>query len=121
LLAQSPWNLYVYWEVTPDGRAAARSRLGEEAHAARLVLRLYSVGIGMTAETVTKEERDIDLDWDHGQRFIEAPRPGMRAGIAVGLRAPSGAFAPIAHSRPVMVPPAAPSPEGAVEWMEVVP
>jgi hypothetical protein len=119
VIPRDPWNLFVYWEVTPDGRAGARARLGGEGHAARLVLRLYSVGVGEGG--VAHEERDVDLDWDHGRRVIPAPGPGVRVSIAVGLRAPSGAFAPIVHSATVLVPPAEPYPEGPVEWMEVLP
>jgi uncharacterized protein DUF4912 len=119
VVPRDPWNLFVYWEVTPDGRAGARSRLGGEGHAARLVLRLYSVGVGEGG--VAHEERDVDLDWDHGRRVIPPPRPGVRVSVAIGLRAPSGAFAPIVHSATVLVPPAEPYPEGPVEWMEVLP
>src|SRR5262245_58258656 len=119
VVPRDPWNLFVYWEVTPDGRAGARARLGADGHAARLVLRLCSVGVGPGG--VAHEERDVDLDWDHGRRVIPAPAPGLRVSIAVGLRAPSGAFAPIVHSATVLVPPAEPYPEGPVEWMEVLP
>jgi hypothetical protein len=41
--------------------------------------------------------------------------------VAVGLLSPEGYFAPIAHSSLVRVPYAEPGPEGAVEWMEVLP
>jgi Rho termination factor-like protein len=80
VVPRDPWNLFVYWEVTPDGRAGARSRLGGEGHSARLVLRLYSVGVGPGG--VAHEERDVDLDWDHGRRVISSPAPGVRVSIA---------------------------------------
>jgi hypothetical protein len=118
LMAQDPWTLFVYWEVTADGRANAHSQIGAEGHASRLILRLYVVS--STAEGVVDESLDVDLSWDHGRRYLPAPRPGARVTVAVGLRAPSGAFAPIAHSRTVLVPPSEPAPEGPVEWMEVV-
>src|SRR5207245_10220614 len=120
VMPQSPFWLFVYWEVTPDGRAGARSRLGGEGHAARLILRLSSVMVA-SAGGVDKTERDLDLDWDHGRKYIEAPRPGARVTVAVGLRAPSRAFAPIAHAGPVLVPAADLGPNGPVEWMEVLP
>src|SRR5205814_1407867 len=110
LMPQDPFYLFVYWEVTPAGRAGARSQLGEEAHAARLVLRLF--GIHATDAAIAESQSDLDLDWDHGRKYVAAPRPGGRASCAVGLRAPSGAFAPIAHSALVRVPPAEPYPEG---------
>jgi len=119
VMAQSPSWLFVYWEVTADGRAGAYSRLGADAPGARLVLRLSSVGVDGGA--LEKSERDIELDRDHGRRYVEAPRAGVRVTVAVGLRAPSGSFAPIAHAGPILVPPAEPGPEGPVEWMEVAP
>jgi hypothetical protein len=119
LMPQDPWYLFAYWEVTPAGRAGARSQLGDEAHAARLVLRLYDVHA--TDAGVIESQHDVELDWDHGRRYLSAPQSGARASCAVGLRAPSGAFAPIAHSALVRVPPAQPYPEGPVEWMEVLP
>jgi hypothetical protein len=119
VMAQDPWHLFVYWEVTPAGRQAARSQLGGEGHAAQLTLRVSSVAT--RDGRVEQEFGDIDVDWDHGRRYLDAPRPGVRVTVAIGLRAPSGKFAPIAHSRTVLVPPAEPGPAGPVEWMEVAP
>src|SRR5262249_5744280 len=101
------------------GRQAARSQLGGEGHAAQLVLRVSSVAT--QGGRVEQELRDVDLDWEHGRRYLDTPRPGLRVTVAIGLRAPSGKFAPIAHSRTVLVPPAEPSAAGPVEWMEVAP
>src|SRR5258706_339651 len=73
-MAKDPWHLFVYWEVTPDGRAAARSQLAEEAHAATLVLRVVDVSV--TEAGVVESTRDVAVDWDHGRRYIDAPHPG---------------------------------------------
>src|SRR5262249_8893457 len=90
-----------------------------EAHAARLALRVYSVGVGEAG--VIALEHDVDLDWDHGRRIIDTGRPGVRGAGAVGLRAPSGAFAPIAHRPAGPGPPPEAAAEAAVQWMEVAP
>jgi hypothetical protein len=121
VIAKDPHTLFVYWEITPHGRAGARSRLGDEGHSSRLVLRVYTVDAGASGGSASQEQRDEDLDWDHGRRYLATQRSGVRVSVAVGLRAPSGGFAPIAHSRAVLVPPAEPGPDGPVEWMEVVP
>jgi hypothetical protein len=115
---KDPHHIFVYWEVTPEGRAAARSHLGAEGHAAKLILRLASARA--RSGGVEKEEHDIELDWDHGRRYLPVAH-GSRVSVAVGLRSPSGDFAPIAHSAVVHVPPAEPGPDGPVEWMEVAP
>jgi hypothetical protein len=119
VMPRDPWHVFVYWEVTPEGRAGARTHLGAEAHVGALVLRVYSVGVADGG--IVKQERDVELDGDRGRRLLPAPGAGLRVSVAVGLRGPSGAFAPIAHSPSVLVPPAEPGPEGPAEWMEVVP
>jgi hypothetical protein len=118
-MPRDPRHLFVYWEVTPEGRASARARLGGEGHASRLVLRMYSVTV--TGAGVATQEQDLELDWEHGRRVLPTPGPGVRVSVAVGLRSPSGAFAPIVHSGVVLVPHAEPGPTGPVEWLEVVP
>jgi hypothetical protein len=117
VLARDPHTLFAYWEVTPEGRAAARANLGSDG---QLVLRIYAVTIrpegGLSTDTY-----DHHLDWDHGRRYFGAPRPGAHISAAVGLRGPDGRFAPIAQAPRIRVPFAEPGPAGPVEWMEVSP
>jgi hypothetical protein len=120
VIAQNPHFLFVYWEVTEGGLAAARRDLGEEAGGARLVLRVFATA-GPGERGPEREWRDHHLDWNHGRRYLPAPRSGARVRAAVGLLTPSGLFAPIAHSSQVRVPPAEPSSQIATEWMEVEP
>src|SRR5262249_13460360 len=68
-----------------------------------------------------RESRDHVLDWNHGRRYFQSPRPGAKVRAAVGLVTPSGLFAPIAHSSQLRVPPAEPSAHVSTEWMEVTP
>src|SRR5207302_311040 len=67
--------------------------------------------------------RDYALDGTRGRRYLPSPRAGVRLRAATGLVAPSGLFAPIAHSSVVRVPPAEPAPfePEVVEWVEVRP
>jgi uncharacterized protein DUF4912 len=114
VLARDPYTLFVYWEVTGAGRAAARAALdGEDGS---LILRLVAAG-------GTEEPAQVDhpLDWDYGRRYLGAPRSGAWVTAAVGLVAAGGRFAPIAHAGRIKVPWADPGPEGPTEWMEVAP
>lgn len=117
VLARDPFTLFVYWEITGEGRTRARDALAGDG---ALVLRLFSVRAHVEGgvETAT---HDVELDRDHGRRYLGAPWPGAAVSAAVGLRAPDGRFAPIAHSPRVKVPYAGPGPDGPVEWMEVRP
>jgi hypothetical protein len=117
VLARDPFTLFLYWEVTADGRAGARAALGGADGA--LIVRVVSVsddGAGPETHTV-----DVQLGWDHGRRYLGAPRPGAHVTCAVGLLHADGRFAPIAHAPRIRVPWADPGPEGPVEWMEVEP
>ena len=123
LLFKDPHSLFIYWEVTDGGLAAARRHLGEEAQAARLVVRIFShlERDARGDRGPERESRDHALDWNHGRRYFPSPRPGAKVRAAVGLVTPSGLFAPIAHSSQMRVPPAEPSAHVSTEWMEVTP
>ena len=117
ILARDPHTLFVYWEVTGDGRAAARAALrGDGA----LLLRVFSVSTSPEGQSET-QTIDVRLDWDHGRRYLAAPRPGAHVTAAVGLVAADGRFAPICHAPRIKVPWADPGPDGPVEWMDVEP
>ncbi len=116
VIARDPHHLFTYWEVTEQGLAVARGHLGDEAPAAKLVLRLF-------INAASRDTRDHQLEHHRGRRYLPSPRAGVQVRAAVGLVAPSGLFAPIAHSSTVRVPPAEPAPfdPTAVRWMEVAP
>jgi hypothetical protein len=122
VLYKDPHWVFVYWEVTESGLQGARAQLGssEGAGSARLVLRLFSTVAG--ASGMDRQIQDLDLDWNHGRRYVQSPRPGVHLRAAVGLLSPEGYFAPIAHSSLVRLPPPAPdTSDTPVEWMEVLP
>ncbi|HZS36151.1 MAG TPA: DUF4912 domain-containing protein [Polyangia bacterium] len=119
VIDKDPAWVFAYWEVTDAGLSAARAQLGPSAGSARLVLRLFTTLAGPGG--VEREIHDVDLQWNHGRRYLPAPHPGAHLRVAVGLLSVEGYFAPIAHSSLLRVPPAEPGPEGPTEWMEVVP
>jgi hypothetical protein len=118
LTAKDPAQVFAWWEVTEAGLDGARAQLGQSAGSAHLVLRLFTT-VPVNGH-VEREISDVALSWNHGRRYLQAPRPGAHLRIAVGLLSKEGYFAPIAHSSLVRVPPSQPQP-GPVEWMEVVP
>jgi len=119
VLYKDPYWIFVYWEVTDRGLDGARAQLGQSAAQARLVLRLFTtVAI---SDGVERHIHDVDLSWNHGRRYLQAPRQGAHLRVAVGLLSPEGYFAPVAHSSLMRVPHAEPAAPGPVEWMEVVP
>jgi hypothetical protein len=121
VMYKDPWWCFVYWEVTDSGLDAARRQLGASAQSARLVLRLFTT-VPAQGNPV-REVRDVPLAWNHGRRYVEAPRPGALLRVAVGLLSGEGYFAPIAHSSMWRLPPPhpAPSSQTAREWMHVQP
>jgi hypothetical protein len=118
VLFKDPFWVFAYWEVTDSGVQAARAQLGQSADASRLVLRLFTTI--PKPEGVERQINDVELPWNHGRRYMQAPKSGAHLRVAVGLLSREGYFAPIAHSSLLRVPPAEPQP-GPVEWMEVVP
>jgi Domain of unknown function (DUF4912) len=116
LLCKDPSTVFVYWEVTDGGLMSARAQLGPAAGTARLVLRLFT-----TADGGDRQHHDVDLNWNHGRRYVPSPLPGAQLRVAIGLLSLEGYFASITHSSLVRVPPRDPAPPGPVEWMEVVP
>jgi hypothetical protein len=120
VLYKDPQIVFTYWEVTEHGRRGAEAQLGQSASGARLVLRFFVTSIAASGEAV-RDLRDIELDWNHGRRYVQVARAGAQLRVAVGLLSSEGYFAPIAHSSLIRLPPGGPSAEVATEWMEVVP
>jgi len=118
VLFKDPFWVFAYWEVTEGGISSARAQLGQSAQSSKLVMRMFTTVPG--PEGVDRQIADVDLPWNHGRRYMQAPKPGAHLRVAVGLLSGEGYFAPIAHSSLVRVPPAEPQP-GPVEWMEVIP
>jgi uncharacterized protein DUF4912 len=108
LMARDPFTLYIHWESTAGGRAAAGERLGGEGG---LVLRLIVPGGPIIDESLPR---------DFGRGYLPAPHPGAVVVAVMGLRAGDGRFEPIASAAPLRVPYHEPE-EGPVEWLEIPP
>ena len=118
-LYKDPHHVFVYWEITEHGLAAAHAQLGPSAVSTRRVLRLFTTLSGPRG--IDRHVQDVDIDWNHGQKYLAVPKPGAHLRVAVGLLSSEGYFASIAHSSLVRVPPTGPAEAVAEDWMEVQP
>lgn len=118
VLSKDPWTWFVYWEVRQESVGSARATLEESG---RLVLRLVPTSGPESERGGAGLPADIVLDTLIGRRYLETPKLRGAFRVAVGLRAESGLFMPLAHSDIVQAPPHAPSAETTVRWMQVQP
>jgi hypothetical protein len=109
LVLLGPDVLYAYWEVTDTGQARARGLLGEDGH---LVLRLSTATV---LGLVTRDEEVAPV----GDLVVHGASADARHRAAVGLVGEGGRFVPIEHSAPATTPPAGPSTDTRLEWVEV--
>jgi hypothetical protein len=119
VIPRDPKRVFVYWEATDAGRAAAAAQLGPDGASARLTLRLFitvAEGTGLR-----RDLRDVSVEAAIGRRHIPAGPPGATVRAAIGLLAANGAFAAMATSPPARLPWDMPAPPGRVDWLEVVP
>jgi hypothetical protein len=116
---KDPTHVFVWWEITEAGLASAHAQLGPSAASTRRVLRLFTTLSGPRG--IERHVQDVDIDWNHGRRYLPVPKPGAHLRVAVGLISPEGYFASIAHSSLLRVPPTGPAEAIADDWMEVQP
>src|SRR5206468_1735124 len=81
---------------------------GQSADGARRVLRLFITSPSGSGGT-HRDLQDIEVQWNHGRRYLHVTQVGAHLRVAVGLLSQEGYFAPIAHSSLVRLPPAGPS------------
>jgi hypothetical protein len=118
-LVRSPDNLFLYWEITDDGIAAARSRLGPAGANGWFNLRVYDT-TGQHFDG-TNAHSYVDLYVERAQRehFIGVQRPGSSVHVEIGVMTQEGYFQPIARSGRADFPRKSPSPNTSLEWMTV--
>lgn len=128
VLVRDPESAFIYWELTPDGVARARSQLGGQGYGDQ-TLRIYITddtqsGAGNSAPQI----RDIPTkDW-LGRYVVEPAQPGARIVAAIGFQV-DGTFVHVAQSAPSRFPRRGPgsqkpvfsevAPGGYLEWTEV--
>jgi hypothetical protein len=114
-----PDRLFVYWEVTDDAIAAARTRLGRGGPGAWLDLRVYDITGRLFDGTNAHSYFDHRLERHDRQWFFTIGKPTSAACVEVGLRSEEGYFAKLARSGRVEFPRREPVGGGAVDWLSV--
>jgi hypothetical protein len=118
-MARDPESAYVYWEITDEGIASARGRLGPAGAHGWCNLRVYDT-TGRDFDGVNAHDYfDIGIDRRDREYFLMIRRPGSSLHVEVGLMTHEGYFQPIARSGRVDFPRSGPSPNTQLDWMTV--
>lgn len=118
-LVRSPDSVYVYWEITDDGIADARRRLGNGAEHAWCDLRVYDTTGRIFDGSNANAYFDIRVDRHDREWFLQLNRPGTTIYVEIGMMSPEGFFQAITRSSAAEFPRKSPSPSGVVEWLHV--
>jgi hypothetical protein len=116
-----PDRIYVYWEVTDEGMAAARRGLGSGGDSAWLSLRVYDVTGRIFDGTNAHAYFDHRVERHERQWFFSLGKPGSTVCVDVGMKSIEGYFVRIARSGRADLPRAGEVPSATVEWMTVKP
>ncbi|MCL2449174.1 MAG: DUF4912 domain-containing protein [Polyangiaceae bacterium] len=118
-VARDPDSAYLYWEITDEGIASARSRLGAAGGEGWCNLRIYDTTGHDFDGTNANDYFDIRVDRADREYFLMIRRPTSSMHAEVGVKTYEGFFQPIARSGRVDFPRNAPSPNTSLEWLTV--
>jgi hypothetical protein len=114
-----PERLFVYWEVTDDAIARARTQLGAGGPGAWLNLRVYDVSGRLFDGTNAHGYFDHKVERHDRQWFFAINKPDSQAIVDLGLRSHEGYFVKVARSSRVEFPRRGPVGWTDPEWMSV--
>jgi hypothetical protein len=118
-MVRDPESAYVYWELTDEGIAGARRRLGAAGAHGWCNLRVYDT-TGRDFDGVNANDYfDIGIDRRDRDYFLMIRRPGSSMHVEVGISTHEGYFQPIARSGRADFPRSGPSPNTQLDWMTV--
>jgi hypothetical protein len=118
-MVRDPESAYVYWEITDEGIASARSRLGAAGAHGWCNLRVYDTS-GREFDGVNAHDYfDIGVDRRDREYFLMIRRPGSSMHVEIGIMTHEGYFQPIARSGRADFPRSGPSPNTDLQWMTV--
>ena len=118
-LVRDPDSAYLYWEISDDGIAAARSRLGPAGAHGWCNLRVYDTTGREFDGTNANDYFDIRVDRADREHFVMVRRPASSMHAEIGVKTEEGYFQPIARSGRGDFPRNTPSPNTTLEWMTV--
>ena len=118
-LVRDPDSAYLYWEITDEGIAAARARLGPAGAHGWCNLRVYDTTGRDFDGTNANDYFDIRVDRADREYFVMIRRPTSSMHVEIGIKTHEGFFQPIARSGRADFPRNAPSPSTHLEWLTV--
>jgi hypothetical protein len=118
-VVRDPDSAYLYWEITDEGIAAARARLGPAGVEGWCNLRVYDTTGRDFDGTNANDYFDIRVERGDREYFLMIRRPTSAMHVEVGVKSHEGYFQPIARSGRADFPRSDPSPDTSIEWMTV--
>ena len=118
-IVRDPDSAYVYWEITDEGIAAARARLGAAGERGWCNLRIYDATGRDFNGTNANDYFDLTVDRTDREQYLMIRRPTSSMFAEIGLKTEEGYFQPIARSGRSDFPRNAPSPNTQLEWMTI--
>jgi hypothetical protein len=118
-LVRDPDSAYLYWEITDEGIAGARARLGPAGLHGWCSLRIYDVTGREFDGTNANDYFDIRVDRTDREHFVMVRRPASSMSAEIGIKTHEGYFQAIARSGRADFPRNSPSPNTSLEWMTV--
>lgn len=119
LLVRDPFWLHAYWELTPATIERAAAALGTEWHTSRPALRLVDVAGGDTTPTSETILRDIPINDQARNWYIEVGNPPRSFRVDLGYLTPSGRFHTVLRSNVATTPRAGVSERIDEAWAEL--
>src|SRR5579884_2235497 len=118
-IVRDPDSAYAYWEITDDGIARARARLGPAGASGWCNLRVYDTTGRDFDGTNANDYFDIRVDRADREFYLMIRRPGSSIHVEVGIKSHEGYFQPVARSGRAEFPSSGPSDDTRLEWMTV--
>jgi hypothetical protein len=118
-MVRDPDSAYLYWEITDEGIAAARSRLGAAGQHGWCNLRIYDTTGRDFDGTNANDYFDVRVDRNDREYYVMVRRPSSSMHAEIGIKTHEGFFQPVARSGRAEFPRNWPSPNATLEWMTV--
>jgi hypothetical protein len=119
VIVRDPDSTYLYWEITDEGIAAARERLGPAGAHGWFNLRIYDTTGRDFDGTNANDYFDLRVERGDREYYLMIRRPTSSMHAEVGLKTAEGYFQAIARSGRADFPRNGPSPNAALEWMTI--
>ena len=118
-IVRDPDSAYLYWEITDEGIAAARSRLGPGGDRGWCNLRIYDATGRDFDGTNANDYFDLTVDRNDREQYLMIRRPTSSMVAEIGLKTEEGYFQAIARPGRAEFPRNGPSPNTTLEWMTI--